>query len=119
MKKVPYVNSSRYYEGDLSIHCQILPTTKPLDNDIFKQSLDTKLRQIDIHQHQLRQEVQNKSIKLQSIPTTTNMPTEDRLYQIVVEAEALHLGAVSRVTCGKSPDSCLTSLLLVLFLRPG
>ena len=50
-------------ERDFTLLCDNIQTIRLLRQDTPK--LDTKLRHIDVHQHWLRQEVQDKKINIQ------------------------------------------------------
>jgi hypothetical protein len=54
-------------ERDFTVLCDNMQTVRLLRQDTPK--LDTKLRHIDVHQHWLRQEVQDKKIDVQWVPT--------------------------------------------------
>jgi len=59
-------------ERDFTLLCDNMQTIRLLRQDTPK--LDTKLRHIDVHQHWLRQEVQDKKIDVQWVPID-KMPT--------------------------------------------
>jgi len=54
-------------EREFTLLCNNMQTVRLLRQDTLK--LDTKLRHIDVHQHWLRQEVQDKKIDVQWVPT--------------------------------------------------
>ena len=60
-------------ERDFTVLCDNMQTVRLLRQDTPK--LNTKLRHIDVYQHWLRQEVQDKKIDVQWVPTT-KMPAD-------------------------------------------
>ena len=60
-------------ERDFTLLCDNMQTIRLLRQDTPK--LDTKLRHIDVHQHWLRQEVQDKKIDVRWVPTD-KMPAD-------------------------------------------
>ena len=60
-------------EREFTLLCNNMQTVRLLKHDTLK--LDTKLRHIDVHQHWLRQEVQDKKLDIRWVPTA-KMPAD-------------------------------------------
>ncbi len=60
-------------EREFTLLCDNMQTVRLLKHDTPK--LDTKLRHIDVHQHWLRQEVQDKKLDIRWVPTA-KMPAD-------------------------------------------